>query len=484
MVYVADRERLRVRAAVGAGAERALGFEIGSREGLAGLVAASGEPVLIRDAAQDPRVLNPALRHGIRAVYAVPLSHEGRLIGVAIMGSATAYDFSSDDKQLFRVMAQRAASIIIEAGMLERERAARAELARRERELARVFELSPDMIAVIGADGRVRTVNAAFASVLGHPETDIVGRSYLALVHANDRERLIEQVRSVLAGEPAHLFTFRVRRKDGGTRWVSFNAAADPGGDAFIAAGRDVTAEREQAAFEQQLIGIVSHDLRNPLSTILMSTTVLVRRADELDAATYRSIGRIHAAAERASVLIRDLLDFTRARAAGGIPLTPELADVHALVRTVAEEVHTTYPQRAIALEEKGSGDALVDPSRVGQVVQNLVSNAFKYGSPDAPVRVRSLGGDRWIRLEVHNGGAPIDPALIPHIFEPLRQGKPGTGGGGLGLGLYIVDHIVRAHGGTVDVHSTAAEGTTFIVRLPREPPGQGEAVPGRGGQM
>lgn len=134
------------------------------------------------------------------------------------------------------------------------------------------------------------------------------------------------------------------------------------------------------------------------------------------------------------------------------------------------------YPDRSVQFEHQGDTEGYWDPARLVQVVENLVSNACKYGEPGAPITVRTLGGDRWVWLEVHNRGAPIAAELLPHLFEPLRQGRRAGGVGalaGVGLGLYIVDHIVRAHGGTIDVHSTASEGTTFIVRLPRESPQQ-----------
>jgi len=145
-------------------------------------------------------------------------------------------------------------------------------------------------------------------------------------------------------------------------------------------------------------------------------------------------------------------------------------------VRRVAEDVRQAYPDRRLEHDQHGDGAGRWDPARIGQVVENLVSNAFKYGSPDAPVVVRTVCGEGWVRLEVHNHGDPIEPGLLPHIFEPMRQGRRAGGGGeagGVGLGLYIVDRLVRAHGGTVAVHSTADEGTTFAVTLPREPPAE-----------
>lgn len=466
---------LRIRSAAGPGAERSLGFAVRVGEGLAGEVAQRRSPLLVREASSDPRVLNPALRgEGVHAIYAVPLVHRGEVVGVAKLASRTGYDFSSDDRHLFLAMAQRATTIIVQAQLVAREREAMAAVRRSEQELRLVMEVSPDMLGIVGADGYLKRINPAFRAVLGYSDAELLGTPYRELIVPEDRERVAAEAASVLAGNPAHRFVFRMTRKDGAIRWVSLNASGEPNADRFVAVGRDVTAERERSQFEQQLVGIVSHDLRNPLNTILMSSAVLVRRADDLDERTYKAIGRIHAAAERAAALIRDLLDFTKARTTGGIAITPQPVDLHALARRAAEDVQVMYADRSLELEQHGDGEGLWDPARIRQVVENLVSNGFKYGAADAPVTVRTLGGERWVRLEVHNRGAPIDPALLPHMFEPLRQGSRATevgGAAGVGLGLYIVDHIVRAHGGTVDVHSTGTDGTTFIVRLPREPP-------------
>jgi PAS domain S-box-containing protein len=466
----------RIRAAAGPQTERSVGFAVRVGEGVAGEVALRREPMLVRDASSDPRVLNPALRgQKVHALYVVPLVHQGEVVGVAKLASRSAYEFSGDDQHLFLAMAQRATSIIVQAQLLAREREALRTVSRSEEELRTVMQVSPDMLAIVDADGFLKRVNPAFTGVLGYSEAELLGTPYREFVHPEDRDRVEAELKKVLAGRPAHRLELRMLRKGGAVRWVSFNASAEPGTDLFVAVGRDVTEERRRSEFEQQLIGIVSHDLRNPLSTILMASTVLVRRADEIDERTYNAIGRIHSAAERASALIRDLLDFTKARTAGGILIRPQPLDLHAVARRASQDVHVVYADRSLTIEQQGEAEGFWDPARIAQVIENLVSNAFKYGAPDRPVVVRTLGGERWIRLEVHNRGPPIDPALLPHIFEPLRQGRErapsGAGASGVGLGLYIVDHIVRAHGGTIDVHSSAAEGTTFIVRLPREPP-------------
>jgi phosphoserine phosphatase RsbU/P len=234
---------------------------------------------------------------------------------------------------------------------------------------------------------------------------------------------------------------------------------------------------QERADFERQLIGIVSHDLRNPLQAILMGTGALFRRADELDEKTLKCAHRIQSATERATRLVRDLLDFTRARLGGGIPVQRTPANLHALVREVVEDVQTRSSERTLQHEQAGPGDGAWDAGRLVQVAQNLLTNAVKFSPPDTPITVRTQGEDDWVQLEVHNLGPPIPPEQLACMFQPFSRGQAHADAGhdaghSVGLGLYIVDQLVRAHGGHVAVTSTAEAGTTFRVHLPRSPDG------------
>jgi signal transduction histidine kinase len=228
---------------------------------------------------------------------------------------------------------------------------------------------------------------------------------------------------------------------------------------------------RKRADFERQLIGIVSHDLRNPLSAIALTAEALEHQvADEQQK---RGIRRIRQSANRATRMIRDLLDFTQVRQGGGITIQRTAADLHEVVRVVVDEVRAARPDRSIEMARSGSGAGQWDSDRLAQVVSNLLGNALQYSPPDTPVRVETHGEADSLVLKVHNFGSAISQALLPRIFEPMERGAAlvDQAGSSVGLGLYIVRHLVLAHGGTVDVHSTAAEGTTFTVRLPRSPP-------------
>jgi PAS domain S-box-containing protein len=314
------------------------------------------------------------------------------------------------------------------------------------------------------------------------PETEMTYELFLSRIHPEDRERTHALVQRALAGEMGGEFRTEYRTvapDPDGERWMrSAGRAIFDGSRAvrFVGILQDISEQKRQegqarmrAEFEEQLIGIVSHDLRNPLNAISLSVAALVRQED-LNERQAKGISRIQASAERATRMIRDLLDFTRARLGGGILLQRGPCDLHALTEQVVEEVRLAHPEREVHLAGSGPGGGQWDGDRLAQVITNLVSNALAYSPPGTPVRVETSGEEDAVLLRVHNTGEPIPPELLPRLFEPLTRGKKekaGTTSRSIGLGLYIVNHIVRAHGGRVEVRSNPNEGTTFTVRLP-----------------
>jgi signal transduction histidine kinase len=206
-------------------------------------------------------------------------------------------------------------------------------------------------------------------------------------------------------------------------------------------------------------LGVLGHDLRNPLNAITMAAQMLARQQTLPGSARERAV-RIEHAASRMGEMIRTLLDFTHARFRGGLPIVPSAADLRLIAHEVVAELRSAWPDRDIELAARGDLRGHWDAPRIAQVVSNLVANALSHGARATPVHVlvSDQGAEVW--LVVHNVGVPIPPELLPVLFEPFRRGA--------GDGLYIARQIIDAHGGNIEVTSTAAEGTRFILRLPR----------------
>jgi signal transduction histidine kinase len=167
--------------------------------------------------------------------------------------------------------------------------------------------------------------------------------------------------------------------------------------------------------------------------------------------------------------MVDQILDVTRAKLSSGLPVERKAdQDVVALVARIVEEVRAAHPERAIEFEIGGAVAASIDCDRLEQVVSNLLSNAVAHGDPARPIRVALSKRGRVTVLSVHNHGTPIDPAFMPLLFDAFkRAGKPQGRSDGLGLGLYISQCIVAAHGGKIEVASSSEFGTRFDVMLP-----------------
>jgi signal transduction histidine kinase len=238
-----------------------------------------------------------------------------------------------------------------------------------------------------------------------------------------------------------------------------------------VAVNVDISDRKRAEEFRERFIGILSHDLRTPLAAITLSAGSLLQRAGP--GADARSLERVVRNAGRMERMIRDLLDFTRARQGGGIPVTLQPGDLGAICRHVVDDVRITHPDRAVELRSTGATRGHWDPDRVAQVVQNLVVNACDHSPSGAAVEVAVDGAGERVVVAVRNEGPPIPEELRACLFDPFRRGARALERGareGLGLGLYIAREIVRAHDGRILVESDAARGTVFRVELPRSP--------------
>ncbi len=217
------------------------------------------------------------------------------------------------------------------------------------------------------------------------------------------------------------------------------------------------------------LLGMLGHDMRSPLNTIVTTASYLAA----LNAGEQVSVAAARLIRSGASMqaLLEDLVDFNRTKLGLGLNIVPADLDLAAVLADELEQLRGAYPTRQIELTVTGDNRGRWDGARLQQLLRNLVSNAITFGSPDTPVRAALRGEAADVHLEVTNSGPTIEPSILNQIFDPLQRGSPQGDSRdartGLGLGLFIVREIARAHGGEVEVRSHGGE-TTFAVCLPR----------------
>src|SRR5438067_4898867 len=473
-----DDGSLTVRAAVGFPPPGPIGQKM-ARDGFCEEVWRSAQPVFVPDAAFDARLRESAVcAPGTHALFGVPLTMGHDCLGVAVMGSRSSREFSREDQFLFRTMVHRVAALFAQARL-------DAEVRRRAAELEAVIESIPEAVYVGDASG-IKRANRAALDMLGYGSIAELNKSVATLANEIQTRRLDgspipveEQVFThALSGENAASEVLVRHRGSGRDVVVRSSAAPIRLGQEIVGAvavHTDITARiheedelRAALVFRDRMLGVLSHDVRNPLSVILTSTGMLLRRTrDDQEQVV---LERVAGNARRIERLVRDLVDYTRTRQGGSLPVSPRETDLLAVCRQVVEGTQVLYPNRPLQLTSEGGTIARADPDRATQVVSNLLTNALKYGAAGTPVRISLRATDGVVVLAVHNEGSPISPEMLPRLFDAFQRGPQAEDGNadGLGLGLFIVQQIVAAHGGSVDVTSREGDGTTFTVRWPR----------------
>ncbi len=226
------------------------------------------------------------------------------------------------------------------------------------------------------------------------------------------------------------------------------------------------TALRAEATFREAFLAILAHDLRQPLNVFSMGSETLAAPSTPQQVRD-RVAAQLGRASSRMQRMIDELLDFSRTRPAGGMPITRRTCDLARVGRDVVEEVLLAHPARAIELAIVGDCTGSWDADRLAQVVSNLLGNAITHSAAGSTVTSTSSGLDGAVTLSVENTGEAIAADLLPTIFDAFRRGSaPRNARTGLGLGLYIVAEIAKAHNGTATAHSEGGR-TRFEVTLP-----------------
>ena len=304
-----------------------------------------------------------------------------------------------------------------------------------------------------------------------------VGRTDEEMLSAEDAAVLTRLKRRALRGESVRE---EVSVTVGGER-REYREVVEPmrdhAGNIFgiIGSATDITEEKRtqqhlkrSLAFRERLMGVLSHDLKNPLNAITLSIESLLRESHH-SAGDRRQHRIIQGAARRMLEMIEALLDLTRVKFIGRLPIRRVPTDLGARARAVVDEIAAASPGRAIELQMEGDLQGQWDPGRVDQALSNLISNGLQYGDPRKPVRVSLVGTAEAVELRVKNEGPPVPPDVLPVLFEPFTHSTlDDSVHRGLGLGLYITKQIALAHEGDIHVDSTDQTGTQFTLVLPR----------------
>jgi PAS domain S-box-containing protein len=436
------------------------------------------EPVLIPDyteemlRAEAEREYFEVARHlQVCSVLVIPVTLPSSLATMAFMTTVeSGRRYGPDDVAVADELVRRAAQLVENARVHQK--------LRQTEERFRVA-LAHSAITLFEQDAE-RRYRWIYNPPFGYAPEEVLGRTNEELVTPEEAARLEVLDRAVLERGARVHEEIRISEPGGETRHLllSQEPLCDAAGKivGLTGAATDITEQKraqeelaQALAFREQMLGILGHDLQNPLGAVRALATLLLRR-EGLPEKVRESIAEIERAGQRMLELIGTLLDFTRSRE-GGLPIAPVRADLRDVCRGVVDELRAAEPGRTITLEVDGDARGTWDPARLAQAVSNLVANALEHGAADRPVHVSVEGEAEVVVLRVHNDGPAIPAPVAEVMFEPFCRGsalRDGAHVRGLGLGLYIVRQVVTAHGGTMAVDSTAARGTTFTVRLPR----------------
>src|SRR5262245_7597694 len=453
----------------------------------------SGETVIVNDVTTDPRTRDFARNYeplGVGAFIVVPSLHEKQWETTLTVDQPQARDWRPDEAQLMRDVCVRLRLTLQQARTVEtlRESEARARRTMAEQMVAGVAECD--------VAGRFTLVNQRHCDIVGYIKAELLEMRMDEITHPADWPHNAELYRRLYETGDSFFIETRYRRKDGSDVWVNSHVSpirnAHGKIEGSVAVVIDVTdrkrAEQEREQFLEQekaaraeapaanqskdeFLAVVSHELRNPLNSILGYARLL--RAETASVGQIKHlVGIIERNGRMQLQLIEDLLDTARI-ISGKLELEVQPMDVITVIAAALDVVRPSAQAKDIRITpnlDPLAGQITGDPDRLQQVVWNLLSNAIKFTPEGGRVELTLKRADPHIAIVVRDNGKGIEPEFLPHVYERFRQADMSSTRrvGGLGLGLALVKHLVESHGGTIEAESAGAgEGATFTVRLP-----------------
>lgn len=359
-------------------------------------------------------------------------------------------------------------------------------------DLADLYENAPCGYLSLSPDRRIVKVNRTLTDWLGTPADALIGSPFHILLSFGGRiayethmapllrlqgvvnEIALDLLHADGSKLPVIANAAEKRDRDGGhvfTRLTMFKAVDRRTYERGLVAAREraeaaIAAEHETSVLREQFIAVLGHDLRNPLAALAAGVRMISER-ETLSARGQLVAKEMSASVSRATALVENVLDFARGRLGDGLtltrdskqPLTPVLDQVVAEMRAVA-------PDRQIVAHFSIEESVDCDRGRIAQLTSNLIANAVTHGAPGVPIEVEAFTDDSRFVLSVANGGVPIPPAAREQLFQPFFRGAVRRSQQGLGLGLFIVNEVAKAHGGAMEVTSSDEE-TRFTFSMP-----------------
>lgn len=489
------RELSAHRPAFGISDEQIHLLRVADNQGISGAVFQSGRPLIVEDLRQDhrtePWMLEPI---GARNSASVPLfvekrDEENRLIDRVCIGVLHVFNkrysahFAQEDIHLLGVLA-RSASAVIASAKLFFEAAAE-----RDQMQATLESLAAGLV-MVGSNAKIMLMNASAKAMLqvagrgemGKPFEEVIQHDRvkellrLAVLHGQEvaGEEITLVHRDADSGEDRES-TYQVQ-----TVLVRNTETKELIGAALVL--NDITEIRNVERMKAAFISNISHELNTPLTTIKGFVSTLLQDRNEFYSAQERRefYQIIDSECNRLSRLIGNLLSLSRIESGSGIELDLKPVNVASLVARVVEahRPHLTERHEIVTEIFPGLPPLLADEDKVDQILANITSNAIKFSPNGGKITIQVTPDDGFIRFDVTDEGIGIPKEHLPYIFDRFYRvdQRDSRETGGTGIGLYLVKHLVEAHGGSISVESETGKGTRFTVRLPLKPPHAGEA--------
>jgi PAS domain S-box-containing protein len=345
----------------------------------------------------------------------------------------------------------------------------------RQKERA-MIDNAAEIICSLDESLKLSEVNPAVEAKLGYDQQELIGMNIQSLVHPDDREETYEQLGSVKSRNSGHTFEVRLRHRDGQYIFTDWSTNWSNDDKSILCVIHDITDRKKAEQLKQDVIAMVSHDLRAPLTSIAMVLDMVMEgAAGELNERGDRLVSRAQLSVASLISMIKDLLDIERYEA-GGLTLNLEQSNSKELVTRAIDMVKPEAERKSLMMDISCDDTLIVcDPERVNRILVNLINNAIKFSKDGKIIYItgkvlKHRNQPAEVEFQIIDEGPGIPESKIDSIFDKFTQVGTGSAGerSGSGLGLAICKALVEAHRGTIGVTSVLGEGTTFWFRLPQ----------------